>query len=539
LAAPRLCGFLTAFGGLVVLIGWVSRIPLLASLGLNPDLPMSPTTAALFLIFGTMLFSRNYLSQKSRRTATIGAGLTVSAVGVFRLADLILGLQTHSDQWLLHDRLVERNLLGSIGVAPTTAAAFAALGLGAILMGSDDKNGWRVGQSILILVLLLASTVDIGHLYHALQFYQVQQFFPMAPATATIFLIAAIGAASARPEIGIMRIVTAPNLGGALARRLFPIIVVVPPLLGLLSLTLARESGLDPLGAIGALVTLTGVALAAAVLITAQQLEKTSQSLALRGLELEVAQKQAEDANRAKSEFLANMSHELRTPLNAVIGFSEIMREASFGPLAARYREYAGDINASGRHLLTVVNQILDLAKVESQQLGLDEGWYSLPEIADACLTIVQGKALKGRVTIETDLPADLPLLFADQTRLRQILLNLLSNAIKFTPAGGTVILSAQIAADHAEIRITDTGIGMNAAEIAIAFTPFRQVDSSLSRRYEGTGLGLPLAKALVEQHGGTLALESQPGLGTTAILILPADRIGDVLDRGAELAAV
>ena len=232
------------------------------------------------------------------------------------------------------------------------------------------------------------------------------------------------------------------------------------------------------------------------------------------------------EASKAKSDFLANVSHELRTPLNAIIGFSELIRDAVVGPLDARYREYGGDINDSGRHLQNIINDILDISKIERGRLELRDEIVSIGEMLESCRRIVEAMAATAGVSLSVEAPGNLPLVHADQLRLRQVLLNLMSNAVKFTPSGGRVSVSAVTATGGAVIVVKDTGIGMKEEDIAIALQPFRQIDGALSRRFGGTGLGLPLAKALVELHGGHLDLESAPGAGTTVRIQLPAERL-------------
>ena len=213
--------------------------------------------------------------------------------------------------------------------------------------------------------------------------------------------------------------------------------------------------------------------------------------------------------------------------MNAVIGFSEIITTEAFGPVgSAKYRDYAKDINDSGQHLLSLINDILDLSKVESGEDELYEDDIEILDVTQSVLMLVKGRAHKGGVVLETDLAEDLPMLRADERKLKQILVNLLSNAIKFTEAGGKVGLRAWCQQDSGHVfQIVDTGIGIAREDIPKALVSFQQVDGDLNRRYEGAGLGLPLTKAPVELHGGVLDLQSQVGLGTTVTVRLPPER--------------
>ncbi|MBK1638555.1 PAS domain S-box-containing protein [Rhodothalassium salexigens DSM 2132] len=240
--------------------------------------------------------------------------------------------------------------------------------------------------------------------------------------------------------------------------------------------------------------------------------------------QLEASRQHAELANRAKSEFLANMSHELRTPLNAIIGFAEVMQTEAFGPLGTpQYRDYSNDILNAGRHLLSIINEILDLSKLEAGHLAVDTLPVPVGGVFDTCVRLIGEKAQQAGVRVSVK-PHDPGLdVLADPVRLKQVMLNLLSNAVKFTPSGGRVeIRAAAVDDEMVEIQVADTGIGMSKADLARAMTPFGQVDSSLSRHHEGTGLGLPLARALIDLQHGTLHLESEPGMGTTATVRLP-----------------
>ncbi len=243
---------------------------------------------------------------------------------------------------------------------------------------------------------------------------------------------------------------------------------------------------------------------------------------------LRVAKDNAEQSNRAKSEFLANMSHELRTPLNAIIGFSDIMQRASGNPLSAgSHREYAAHINFSGTHLLNIINDILDTSKIEAGKFQLVEEIMSLAQVIQSSLRMVQQRMEASGITVAEPAYHTLPPLLGDERVMRQVLLNLLSNAVKFTPAGGRIGVDVMRLGDGTlRVAVQDSGIGIAAANIPLVLEPFGQVEEGLNRRFGGTGLGLPLARSLVELHGGRLELSSELGVGTTVAIILPAERV-------------
>ena len=245
-------------------------------------------------------------------------------------------------------------------------------------------------------------------------------------------------------------------------------------------------------------------------------------------LRLGEAKGAAEWASRVKSEFLAHMSHELRTPLNAIIGFADVMRLELLGPLGrARYREYISHIHQSGQHLLRLIDDVLDMSRIESGRFELHEEKVDLAAISAEALTLVRPIADKSGVNLASDDFSILPPLHADERAVKQMLVSLLANGIKFTLSGGAVHLSARFTTEgELTMTVADTGVGMNPREIEDSVVPSVQVDSRLARRTPDLGLGLPIAKRLIEMHGGRLLIESTPGKGTTATLFFPATRL-------------
>jgi signal transduction histidine kinase len=242
--------------------------------------------------------------------------------------------------------------------------------------------------------------------------------------------------------------------------------------------------------------------------------------------ELALAKERAEAASGAKSEFLANMSHELRTPLNAVIGFSELIHDQPFGKIGANYVEYASEINSAGRHLLDLINDVLDISKIEAGRYELAEETVEVGMVVRSCIGMLKPRSDEGGVQIENRVNGVRVAVRGDGRALRQIVLNLLSNAVKFTPRGGAVTLHVEFTAEAMALVVTDTGIGIDAAALRSLGQPFQQADASIGRRYGGTGLGLAISRKLLGLHGGTLTIESVPGRGTTVRAALPRDRV-------------
>jgi signal transduction histidine kinase len=279
-------------------------------------------------------------------------------------------------------------------------------------------------------------------------------------------------------------------------------------------------------------------------------LEGLEEKVMKRTTELEEAKILAEGANRAKSEFLANMSHELRTPLNSVIGFSEVLTEGLAGDITDKQREYIQDIWESGKHLLRLINEILDLSKIEAGMMELELSEFEIKELIQGSMLMFKEKAIKHKIKFTSDIPDDTGIVTADAVKIKQVLLNLLGNAFKFTDDGGSVsvqarkvqgskfkiqdsgkkvaqniesgILNLESDAEFIEISVTDTGIGISQEDQKKLFKPFQQLESPLTKKYEGTGLGLSISKRIVELHGGRIWVKSEEGKGSMFIFVIP-----------------
>ena len=266
-----------------------------------------------------------------------------------------------------------------------------------------------------------------------------------------------------------------------------------------------------------------------------EQRQRRADELRRKAEELAADNRRMQEAARLQSEFMANMSHELRTPLNAIIGFADLMHDGLTGPVSAEQRDFLNDIRTSSRHLLQLINDVLDLAKVESGTLQVMPEAVDLADVIGEVRDIVRGMASDRRLEVELQLASDLGSVTVDPAKLRQILYNYVSNALKFTPEGGHVAIRAALAGDAFRIEVEDTGIGIASEDLRYLFLPFRQLDASATKRYQGTGLGLALAKRLAEAHGGKVGVQSARGIGSTFWVELPRVTVMEPALRAAQ----
>ncbi|HWD27022.1 MAG TPA: MHYT domain-containing protein [Rhizomicrobium sp.] len=445
------------------------------------------------------------------------------------------GFPVAYDLWLtLISALIAMALCGAgfaialSGLRPAIGGAVAGaaigimhyVGMAAVRAPADMLWDWSyVAASVVIGIVMMAAAMD----------YIVRKDTPRAYAIGAVLFTLAI---CSMHFTGM----------SAVTLRYDPLVAVPNAVMapGMLAIAVAASAVLiAALGLIGAMVDshLESRSEREAVRLRAHitELEATKGALEETSSRLTLALEAAAAANHAKSAFLAAMSHELRTPLNAIIGFSEVMATEAFGPMGlVRYRDYAKDIHASGGHLLALINDILDLSRIDAGDARLTETDIDLGALAGECLRMIDGQAAKGELTLSLQGAAGLPKVRGDTRRLKQVLINLLANAVKFTPVGGKIAIKLARTNAGISLAVEDSGIGIAPADIPRALERFGQVDSSLARKYDGVGLGLPLAKQLMELHGGTLTLASKLHIGTTVTVTLPDSRVVDTPKQSA-----
>ena len=530
-----------ALVGVTVLAGWSFGIPALTGHFRGLILTL-PNTAALFLISALSLWmSREGATDGGARVVARALGAFVLVAGAFFLTERLTGLASPIDSVLFGDALLEYPYR-PLGVPATNSCVcFVLIGAALVLLDSDVKRGVLLSQLLAAAGLLITGTALVGHLYGVRPLYAIDRFAGMAIPTAVGLSALLAGILFARPSRGIARLLTGDDLGAVMLRQLLPASVLVPLVLGWLWIR-ARELGLVTReGGVSIVVVATAIALLiicvrAAVTLRAIDSERQAlfaaetraraEAQALASA-LEVRTEEAESASRAKSDFLATMSHELRTPLNAVIGYTQLLADEVTGPLTVAQQVQLGRIRVSARHLLSLIEEILTLSRLEAGKESVVLERVCLEGVVNDAAAIVEPLAVAKGLAFRASC-TDRLMLETDPGKLRQILVNLLSNAVKFTERGEVALVVAR-RGDEVLCEVRDTGIGIDRTHLERIFEPFWQVERAATRRAGGTGLGLGVSQRLARLLGGDITVESAPGRGSTFRVVLPlAERAVD-----------
>ena len=525
-----------AFVGLTVLAGWTLDVPALTG-HIRGLILTLPNTAALFVIGAVALWlsrERGPGTSGASRTAARVLGAVILVAGAFFLTERLTGLVSPIDSLLFGEALL-RYPYRPLGVPATNSCVcFMLFGAALVLLDRERGRGVLLSQLLAAAGLLVTGTALVGHLYGVRPLYAIDRFAGMAIPTAIGLSALLTGVLFARPERGVARLLSGDDLGAVMLRRLLPATVLVPLVLGWLWIRareldlVTREGGVSIVVVATAIVLLVICVRAAltlratdserqALLAAETQARADAQALASA---LEIRTEEAEAASRAKSDFLATMSHELRTPLNAVIGYTQLLADEVTGPLTVAQQVQLGRIRVSARHLLSLIEEILTLSRLEAGKESVVIERVSLDGIVNDAAAIVEPLAAAKGLAFRSSCVEGVTLA-TDPGKLRQILVNLLSNAVKFTERG-EVALTVALREGRVECEVRDTGIGIERAHLERIFEPFWQVDRAATRRAGGTGLGLGVSRRLARLLGGDITVESEPTRGSTFRVTLP-----------------
>lgn len=530
----RCIGLFVVLAGASALLGWQTGNLFLKSV-FTGLVSMNPLTAVCFVLMGACLcFPVQEKTSTVWRTAALLLMLLVVFAALLRLADYTGPFESRIDRILFYEKLQDNQM------APNTALNLFIVGVSLLLISSGHAMACRIGQNLCCLASLMSFLACIGYAYGLSSFYGIPSYIPMALNTAVAFVALTAGIFCVRPDQGLMMTLTNTTLGGNLARRLLPAAVLITPLLGWVVLWGENQGHYK--GSFGvAIFAILNIAIFSwLVLLTCRFLFRMDAQRKEFEEQLEQARRAAERANRAKSEFLAAMSHELRTPLNSIIGFSEVLKAQSFGPLNDKQKDYIGDVWESGRYLLSLINDILDLSKVEAGKMELELNRFELKPVLQNCLVMVRERAMNQGLKISMQVDENIPSVVADERKLKQITYNLLSNAIKFSSDGDEIGLQAKLSEEGGvHFCVWDTGIGIEPKDRDKIFQEFVRIDTIHSRKNPGTGLGLVLTKKFVELQGGKIWFESEgKDKGTRFNFTLPPSSVAAAQNIAPEQTA-
>lgn len=507
LTLRAIAGAIGLLGAVVLVGGWIFDTADLRTLGAS--VPMQPFTALMFLLAcAALLAHERPVHAKWGRVL----GIMIAAIGASFITEYIFH-STFFDRLLFPDLAVAVWPMRPGRVAPNTAVCMVALGIALTRVNYAGRRRLGSAEWLSLLVLLIALQAVLGYLFGVERLYRLSTLSPMALNTAVGILLCAIGVLVARREGGVVQQLVAPTAAGRLARRLLPVTVLAPIVVGWVLMQGAHAGFYSSAAALPLLALLSAAVLAVAMWARIRDVERTESSL-MR------AKEAAEAANIAKGQFLAVVSHELRTPLNAVLGYADLLETEVVAPLHPSQQTPLQRIRVSTQHLMDIIEEILTHTSVERGELRLERTRFDAGVLAAECAALLEPPARQKSLTLRCSVSGALTV-YVDRTRLRQVLLNLLHNAIKFTPTGGIEVM-AQVVDGHARIAVSDTGPGIPSAEQERIFLPFVQLDSTRTRTTGGVGLGLSVAYELTQLMGGQLTLQSASGRGSTFIVELP-----------------
>jgi signal transduction histidine kinase len=552
----------------LALTGWLLDIGALKSV-LPGGATMKPNTAACFILSGLSLWllragpgQSNGVNPRRKFMAQVCAGV-VALVGLLTLGEYWLKINFGLDELLFRQALVATQIPNPGRMSPATAADFVLLGLALVVLDVEFPRGHRSAQYLALVTVGVGLIALLGYNYSVQALYQIYPYSSMALHTSLLFITLGLGALFARPDRGLMATITSEQGGGLMARRILPLAIGLPLIMGWLRLA-GERAGLYKTEFGTALLTAANIVIFATVIWwSARSLNRTDverrraaedlefanemlrveigerhaaqEALAATNLELESkvaertielaeAKERAESSDRLKSDFLASMSHELRTPLNAIIGFTGTLLMKLPGPLTTDQEKQLRTVQSSAKHLLALINDILDVAKIEAGKIELQLEPIACQSVIEEVATALQPAAERKGLKFEVNLPPAEVVVQADRRALSQILINLTNNAIKFTEQGSVCLELSQRRSNGrtlTEISVSDTGVGIRPEDQTKLFKAFIQVSSGIRRRSEGTGLGLHLSQKLAELLGGQITFQSEFGKGSRFSLIL------------------